>query len=620
MSEILIGALPNFSTNLSILFAAEPLQCRVKIARLGADASARALVLVEDHTEQRRREQRLQDAKLKAETLASALEGSQKAIELAVNGGNLGLWHWDIKTGYFELSHDWLVNLGHTDTDLGAAVDSFRELLHPDDLVLWTEDDAASLALGEPYDRQFRLRRANGTYSWAHALGRANARRDDGVPESLSGIFLDIDANKTAVLKDVGMAKIIEESFNEVYVFDSDNWRFLDVNRGARENLGWALEELAEMTPADILPDYTLEQLRELVRPLEQGEKPRVEFETYHQRRDGSTYPVMIHLQRSELVGRAVYVAIGMDLTNRRELESQLAQAQKLESIGQLAAGVAHEMNTPLQYVSNNLHFLSDVMDQLLQVIDCYEDNLNCDVSPLTWKERIDNVRATRLASRFDRVRKELPTALADSLEGVQRVLHIVRSMKEFSHPGDRLKTSTDLNNSLTSMATITRNRWKFVADLDLQLDPNLPLIDCYQGEMNQVFVNLIINASDAIAALNPAPDEANRGKIVVCTRRQGSEAIIEVQDTGCGMSEAVRSKVFDPFFTTKEVGRGTGQGLSLSHTIVVGHHGGRIEVSSRLGVGTTFTVRLPIANTNNPRQESPCPADRLELLPVAAG
>ncbi|MEO1498562.1 MAG: ATP-binding protein [Planctomycetota bacterium] len=569
----------------------------VRVKPLPTSANGAAIVVQCDVSDVRTNERALVESKEQAETLANALETSQKAVELAVNGGNLGLWYWDVNTGYFELNRDWLVALGHENADLGADIDSFRDLLHSDDRVLWTSADAASLAVEEPYDRQFRLRRADGTYAWTQALGRANARRGDGAPEALSGIFLDIDARKNAELRDTGMAKIIEESVNEVFVVDATTWRFIEVNRGARENLGLTLKELIKLTPADINPEYDLEQLCKLVGPLRSGDTHRLEFETRHERKDGTAYPVMINLQASRLVGRDVFVAIAVDLTQRRKLEAQLANAQKLESIGQLAAGVAHEMNTPLQYVGNNIAYLSDCSARLFEVIDHYERLLSGAEPPSPWPKRIAEAKQLRDDRRFDRLRAEIPQALDESTEGVQRVLKIVRAMKEFSHPGETTKTSTDLNKLITSMTTVTRNRWKYAAELDLQLDAGLPTVACDAGAINQVVVNLIVNAADAIAGGEETADPETLGKITVRTSADDEYATVEVTDTGCGMEPELLDRIFDPFFTTKQVGKGTGQGLSLSHTIVVENHGGCLEVESEPGVGSCFRVRLPLSS-----------------------
>ncbi len=593
---ILSGKRSRFKKEYASVVRGEERLLSVRLSQMPAGAFGAVLLVQEDKTELRQHERRLKEARSQAATLASALETSQQSLEFAMRGGNLGLWHWDLNTGYFELTRDWLNSLGYDNLDLQADIQSFRGLLHPDDLVLWTEEDALSIAGDEPYDRQFRLRRKDDSYAWAQALGRTNSQRPNGSPESLSGVLIDIDARKRVELRDAGMAKIIEESLNEIYVFDQETLRFIEVNRGARENLGYSLEELQERMPSDIKIDYDEKSFRERIKPLLTGEKKRLEFEVTHRRKNGTTYPVMVNLQTSQLVGRPVFAAIVLDLSKRKKLEMQLNQAQKLESLGQLAAGVAHEMNTPMQYVGNNIKFLSDCSDELFEVLAAYERYLGINPTgselpkglPLELVEVLER-------THFERIRKELPNAISESLHGVERVLKIIRTMKEFSHPGGKKMKPTDLNRALTSTVMITQNRWKEVADLQLDLDPELPLVVCDPGSISQVFVNLIVNAVDAIEEKNPSARSEEGGTITVRSQLDGDHVRLEFNDNGCGITEEVCGRVFDPFFTTKDVGQGTGQGLSLCHTIVTQKHSGTIKVESRLGEGTIFYVRLPV-------------------------
>lgn len=587
--------LDDFTGEYPALIAGKQRLLEVRIKPLPTHQHGAVIVLQTDRTEERRSQRLILQEKQKAETLANALEASQASLELAMKGGELGLWHWDVASGYFELSGNWLKRLGCGAGQLNADVESFRELIHPDELVLWTRNDAASLMPEEPYDRQFRLRDADGTFRWVQVLGRANARNADGLPESLSGILLDINDRKADQLRDAGMAKIIEESLNEVYVVDLETSRFLEVNRGARENVGYTMEQLLEMTPSDLSYEMSEKDIDKLVRPLREGSEDRVQLETKHRRDDGTIYPCMLSLQKNRLMDREVIVAIGIDLSQRRELEAQLAAAQRLESIGQLAAGVAHEMNTPLQFVGNNMKFLNDCSDSLFEVIDAHQANLDPEADPKPWRERHEEINEAIERTRFARIRAEVPRAIEDSLEGVDRVIQIVRAMKDFSHPGDELKSPTDLNRAIESTVTVTRNRWKYAAKLVMELDPGLPHVTCKGGAINQVFVNLIVNAADAVAERREQEPDAPEGRIVVRSRLEGNQVVFEFEDSGCGMPEEVQRRIFDPFFTTKEVGKGTGQGLSLSHAIITQKHGGSITVHSTPGEGTLMRVVLPI-------------------------
>jgi PAS domain S-box-containing protein len=303
--------------------------------------------------------------------------------------------------------------------------------------------------------------------------------------------------------------------------------------------------------------------------------------------RDGS--PMHLSLSKVPLrdEDRNVIGMIGLitDVTDRHVMEEQLARASRLESIGQLAAGVAHEINTPTQFIGDNLRFLSDSFGDLIRVVKALGQQL-ADRDP-------DGELGRLLAEAdVDFLEEEIPSAIDQSLGGVTRVREIVDSMKEFAHPGTGRFETVDLNHAVATAATMARNEWRYVAELRTDLDPELPLVPCLPGEIGQVLVNMIVNAAHAIAETGSI-DRAGRIEITTGTVDQHVE--IRIADNGGGVPPEVRDKIFDPFFTTKEVGKGTGQGLSLSHSIVVNKHGGAIEVESEMGRGTTFVIRLPL-------------------------
>ena len=293
-------------------------------------------------------------------------------------------------------------------------------------------------------------------------------------------------------------------------------------------------------------------------------------------------------------------VLLAADVTQRKNLESQLSQAQKLEAIGQLAAGIAHEINTPTQYVGDNTRFLQDAFADLAVVLSGYQRLLvaagNGPIPPALLAQAKEAAEKADL----DYLLTEIPTAIAQSLEGVTRVSKIVRAMKEFSHPGTKEKTATNLNEAIESTITVSRNEWKYVADMETDLDPNLPLVPCLPAELNQVILNMITNAAYAIGMV--VGDHGGKGTIEISTRQDGDWVEIRITDTGCGIPPEAQERIFDPFFTTKEVGKGTGQGLSISHTVVVEKHGGTIHFDTVLGKGTTFVVRLPLKLGSEPR------------------
>lgn len=267
-----------------------------------------------------------------------------------------------------------------------------------------------------------------------------------------------------------------------------------------------------------------------------------------------------------------------IDLEVALERLRLMQQSQKLEAIGRLASGVAHEINTPIQYIGDNIRFLQT-----------------------SWREIRPQLPATSNTPDWDYLMEELPRAIDQSLEGVERVSKIVRGMKDFAHPATNIKTSTDINRAIESTLTVSTNEWKYVAEVETDLHP-LPLAKCLPGEIHQVLLNVIVNAAHAIA------DKGNRDKkgvIRISTSATDDYVEIRIADTGCGIRPECRGKIFEPFFTTKEVGRGTGQGLALARTVIVQQHGGKIWFESEVDAGTTFTIQLPIADDRRPASEN---------------
>ena len=290
---------------------------------------------------------------------------------------------------------------------------------------------------------------------------------------------------------------------------------------------------------------------------------------------------------------------VGADITQRKHLEHQLAQAQKLESIGQLAAGIAHEINTPTQFVGDNTRFLQTAFSDLHELLGHYEALFAAAKGGAIDAALLTGIEAAREAADLEYLCDEIPQAITQSLEGIARVTNIVRAMKDFSHPGGREKQTVDLNKAIESTATVARNEWKYVADLVTDLDPDLPAVSCWVADFNQVILNMIVNAAHAIRDV-VGEDTEGKGCITIATRRIGEFAEIRISDSGTGIPAKIRSKIFDPFFTTKDVGKGTGQGLAIAHSVVVEKHGGQIDLESTVGEGTTFIIRLPLGDEAN--------------------
>jgi PAS domain S-box-containing protein len=288
------------------------------------------------------------------------------------------------------------------------------------------------------------------------------------------------------------------------------------------------------------------------------------------------------------------FIVTGADVTERKTLEVQLRQAQKLEAIGQLAAGIAHEINTPTQYIGDNTTFLKDTWQSIASLM-----NLGVAIR----REAGNGGVPQELLAKFDEqveqsdleyLLTEIPRALEQSLDGVQRVGKIVKGMKEFSHPGSEEKRAIDINKAIETTITVARHEWKYVAAVATEFAPDLPLVPCLSGEFNQVILNLIINAAHAIdAAIKKGLRD--KGTILLRTRRDGKWAEIAVKDNGTGIPADIQPRIFEPFFTTKEVGKGTGQGLALAHSAIVRRHQGQLWFETEPGQGTTFLIRLPL-------------------------
>ena len=452
---------------------------------------------------------------------------------------------------------------------------------------------------------------------------------------SVSEVCLGQERRYIVIFRDVTIRKRLEEQQRRLHLMNQmilnaagdgivgvdQEGRITFVNPAASRMLGWQSEELLGRSFGE-----TVHQ------PVAQGgNHGRREFspikgsaysatpalmQTVFRRKDGSTFPVECSSQPiregERITGQVITFR---DISERQMLEAKLRQAQKMESIGQLAAGIAHEINTPTQYIGDNICFVLEAYKELSPLFQaCLEIRRQ-----LLSEEAIQD---EHLAALYDALREvdldylyeDVPRALNEAMEGVRGVAKIVRSMKEFSHPAAEAKQVVDFNRCVESTVTVCRNEWKYVADVELDLDPQLPPVYCSPGEMNQVLLNLIVNAAHAIGEkLGGATNE--RGKITISTRCHGDWLEIRVSDTGTGIPEAIRDRIFDPFFTTKPVGKGTGQGLAITHSIVVEKHHGTIDVETTPGEGTTFIVRIPIHDQEDKKPGSNSPGAFLDLV-----
>jgi two-component system NtrC family sensor kinase len=285
------------------------------------------------------------------------------------------------------------------------------------------------------------------------------------------------------------------------------------------------------------------------------------------------TSKVPLRDENGDVIG---IIGLGFDITERKRAEQRLADGERLESMGRLAAGVAHEINTPIQYLNDSVYFIREAMQDLMVHNQKLQNALPVQPEP---DEDIEDLK------------QELPPALDRVVDGLGRIAEIVRSMKEFSHVDQREMSQVDINRAVNSTLVIARSEYKYVADLKTEFG-ELPLITCHGGQINQVILNLVVNASHAIG--DSVKGTNNKGTITVRTYMDDTHAVISVADTGGGIPEAIQKRIFEPFFTTKEVGRGTGQGLSIARNAIKAHEG-TLHFETVMGKGTTFYIRLPL-------------------------
>lgn len=289
------------------------------------------------------------------------------------------------------------------------------------------------------------------------------------------------------------------------------------------------------------------------------------------------------------------FLLVGSDITEKLRLKGQLQVAQKMEAVGELAAGIAHEINTPLQFIGDNVRFLGDSIQSLDETVERYQELKRRCVETNSFPELIEKLEKADEEADVEFILEEIPLAINQSIDGVNKASTIVGAMKDFSHPGSREKELFDINKMLNNTVTVSKNEWKYVADLTLDVDEKILPISCFP-ELNQVFLNIIINAAHAIKEkLGENPPE--KGHISIKTKKKGDVVCVKISDTGQGITDDIITKIYDPFFTTKEVGLGTGQGLAISYDIVVNKHQGSLEVESEIGIGTTFLIRLSSDN-----------------------
>jgi signal transduction histidine kinase len=368
------------------------------------------------------------------------------------------------------------------------------------------------------------------------------------------------------------------------------NFTFKQLNLSWQNALGF---ELGELTGASLASLIHPDDLAQTMKALEGGAAKPGGSIVFQNRLRAKTGPYRC-LWWTSVVDRktgCVYCVV-RDVTDQRVLEAELAQSQKLEAVGQLASGVAHEINSPIQFVGDNVEFVHTSFGDLMTLLD-QVDALTSQ-SSITAAE-LSAVRAAATKADLSFLREEIPKSLTEARDGVRRVAELVRALKEFAHADRPEMVPANLNQAIERSLVLARHEVKYVADLESNLGL-VPTVECHMGALNQVFLNLFINAGHAIEDRRAKTEGAKeRGLISVSTALDGDHVVVAIRDTGCGIPPEVQPRIFEPFFTTKEVGRGSGQGLALARAIVVDRHHGQLSFETRVGEGTTFFVRLPV-------------------------
>lgn len=514
--------------------------------------------------------------------MEAALKLSEERFRIAAESSGDSIYEWDLRS-------DQVTLLGGTEANFGWdapwAGGSFMKMVHPADRERLRSAIWRNLSSGEPYKQEYRMTTPSGELRYYADQGSA-LRDKEGRPYKWIGVCRDITEEKKTERVNAELAAVVECADAGIISKDLAG-TILTWNRGAERIYGYTAEEMTGQDMSRLVPPERREEHTQLIERVRRGESIQ-HLETTRLTKSGALIHVLLTMSpirdRSGAILGMAHIA--WDMTQIKHLERQLAQTQKLESIGHLAAGVAHEINTPIQYIGDNGKFLEDAFRDLLQFVES-DGTPESSASEMLPSQRELNQGV------LEYLRAEIPKALEQLLEGVDQVARIVRAMKEFSHPGPVEKMPVDINRAIESTVLVSKNEWKYVADVTTDLDANLPPVPCVAGEFNQVILNLIVNAAHAIGDV--VRSSGGKGVIHISTRQDSRYAEIRVKDSGCGIPEAMQSKVFDPFFTTKPVGQGTGQGLAIAHAVIVQKHCGLITLESELGRGTTFVIKLPL-------------------------
>lgn len=536
----------------------------------------------------------------------TALSDAEARLSFALEETGQGVWDHSITENTFIFSPKFREMRGYgRDEAFPSSRKAWLERVHPEDraklLIKLAErnSDKSKHSVIE-----YREKHKDGHYIWIESSGQPAAWDVTGNPTRFVGIDVDVTVKRELELQlkenHQALTRALENyphgmsMFNAEHVLTVANRKFFEMTLLDEHwfPVGSRIEDIINSFAEQGVYGEDLDDIHiaEVIQDAVSGGS-----RTWSRTRQ--TDGVTLKFTRT-VMDQGGYVLTAEDVTEQlkreqdiAELERELSQNQKMEALGTLASGVAHEINTPVQYVGDNIRFMKDGLGDIVGLLKLCMDALN-NSSKIGALEASRNAIAKRTEEiDLDFILEELPQSFDQSLQGIEQVASIVNAIKEFSHPGQGDKIDTDLNAAIEKTMIVSRNQWKYVAEIETDFTDGLPLVNCHPGDINQVILNLIVNAAHAIRDKS----EGHLGLIHISTRQNGAFVEVNIADNGCGMAPETLNKIYDPFFTTKDIGEGTGQGLAISFAIVTRKHGGTIECVSEPEKGTTFTISLPI-------------------------
>jgi PAS domain S-box-containing protein len=394
--------------------------------------------------------------------------------------------------------------------------------------------------------------------------------------------------------KNRSLIQAVEQTADSVVITDTEG-KIEYVNSKFIEVTGYSFEEAIGQQPRILKSGHTsAKEYGNLWKTIKSGKPWKGQFKNINKEGNAFWEQATISPIKDKKGKITNFLAIKVDITKKLLQENQNSLSQKMESIGHMAAGIAHEINTPMQYVGDNANFLADSYSAMTSVFFDFNAYLE-DGNAYSNDEIREFYQNKKEEMDLEFIFEEVPEALKQTKIGIDHITKIVRAMKDFAHPGSKEKVYFNLHSGIQNTAAISKNEWKYVAEIEFDFDDKSSEILCLQDELNQVFLNMFVNSAHSIADKNAIEKSDTLGKITIKTDKNDKTVLITISDTGNGISKENIKKIFDPFFTTKDVGKGTGQGLAIAHDIIVNKHGGTITVDSEIGVGSVFIIELPI-------------------------